>query len=163
MDLFDTVDLPIEEKVIFSEEMRALIKEEMAEAIAKIPVGKIITRVLQKELEGRRKENEAIKRSVQHDIAKTKDAIETDVKGIREKWDEFAEKMRVKYDELKSELLNVQKQPRYEFGGFSPLVNDLNIGDPATEGSWRIVTVGTTLSVQRLESNNWVEKGSFVP
>jgi hypothetical protein len=60
---------------------------------------------------------------------------------------------------LKNEI--AASVPQYQFGGFSPQFNDLNIGDPATEGSWRIVKAGTDLVVQRLESSTWTTKGTF--
>lgn len=39
----------------------------------------------------------------------------------------------------------------------------INIGDPNTNGSWRIIIVEPDLEVQRLEGGVWVEKGAFSP
>jgi hypothetical protein len=35
------------------------------------------------------------------------------------------------------------------------------LGDPLTDGTWRIIRSGTSLKFQRLESSSWVEKGSM--
>ena len=37
------------------------------------------------------------------------------------------------------------------------------LGDPGTDGSWRIIRSGNNLSIQRLESGVWVQKGSYTP
>lgn len=37
------------------------------------------------------------------------------------------------------------------------------IGDSGTNGTWKIVISGTTLSMQRRESGSYVEKGAFTP
>lgn len=39
----------------------------------------------------------------------------------------------------------------------------LYLGEENTEGSWRIIQVGSNLSIERLESGSWVEKASFTP
>lgn len=36
-------------------------------------------------------------------------------------------------------------------------------GDQNTDGSWRIITSGSNLAVERRESGSWVEKGAFQP
>ncbi len=38
----------------------------------------------------------------------------------------------------------------------------ISIGDPAADGSWRILVSGVDLVVQRKESGSWVEKGAFL-
>ena len=42
--------------------------------------------------------------------------------------------------------------------GSNPTLNSVIFGDGVTDGSWRIIVVGTNLSIQRLESGVWVEK-----
>lgn len=36
-------------------------------------------------------------------------------------------------------------------------------GNESTDGSWRIIIVGTDLSIQKREAGVWVEKSSFTP
>jgi hypothetical protein len=45
----------------------------------------------------------------------------------------------------------------------STVTDALYIGDPLTNGSWRMVAVGNNLSVQRRESGSWVTKGNYTP
>ena len=42
-----------------------------------------------------------------------------------------------------------------------PSANAIYLGDAATNGSWRIVISGTTLSIQRREGGSYIEKGAF--
>lgn len=37
------------------------------------------------------------------------------------------------------------------------------LGDPNTDGTWRIRVSGTAFVVERRESSAWVEKGAFTP
>lgn len=37
------------------------------------------------------------------------------------------------------------------------------LGDPNTDGSWRIVRSSDDLVIQRRESSVWVEKSAFMP
>lgn len=37
------------------------------------------------------------------------------------------------------------------------------LGDPNTDGTWRIIIDGTDLRFERLESSTWVPKGAFNP
>ena len=54
-------------------------------------------------------------------------------------------------------------------GWFYKLMNVLDadealyLGDPNTEGSWRIVRDGDNLSFERYESSIWVSKGANLP
>ena len=157
-DIFDRIDLPVEQKVAFSEEMADLVREELRKEIAKIPVGKMIAQMLNKEVAKQERSAGVIKESLTKDIAKTKADIGSQVTALKNEIDEFMEKMRKKYADLKNEMLS---QPAYQFGGFSPQFNDLNIGDPGANGAWRIVKSGNDLSVERLESGSWVQKGVF--
>lgn len=36
-------------------------------------------------------------------------------------------------------------------------------GDPDTNGSWKILIVGSNLEVQRREGGVWVKKGAYTP
>jgi hypothetical protein len=50
-------------------------------------------------------------------------------------------------------------KPRSEFGASDAVY----LGDPLTNGTWRIVRDGNDLSYQRLEASVWVEKGANIP
>ena len=41
--------------------------------------------------------------------------------------------------------------------------NAIYFGDETTNGSWRIVMSGNDFSLQRRESDVWVEKSAFTP
>jgi hypothetical protein len=45
----------------------------------------------------------------------------------------------------------------------SSFANAVYMGNPNTDGSWRLIPVGSNLSVQKRESGTWVEKGQFNP
>lgn len=46
----------------------------------------------------------------------------------------------------------------------NPFINSvIYLGDSSTDGSWRIVVSGNTLSIQRRESGVWNEKNNFAP
>lgn len=47
--------------------------------------------------------------------------------------------------------------------GGSSTDETVSIGDPDTNGSWRIIVDGANLAVQKRESGSWVEKGRFEP
>jgi len=59
---------------------------------------------------------------------------------------------------LTNDPQNVKWGPIYGAGDPS-----IPIGDPDTDGSWRIVVDGTALAVQKRESGVWVEKGAYTP
>ena len=37
------------------------------------------------------------------------------------------------------------------------------LGDPLTNGTWRVIRVGNDLTFQRLETGSWVSKGAMNP
>lgn len=161
LDIFDRIDLDTEDKVIYSEEMKNLLIQEVRKEISKIPMGKIIAQILARESEKQNESRNELKSSLSKDIVKTKGEVKSDVEKLRTELNDFEEKIRTKFDNLKNDFLSFDKAPWYQFGGFSPQVNDLNIGDPGTEGGWRIVKSGNDLLAQRLESGTWVTKGGF--
>lgn len=162
-DLFDKLDLSPEEKVIFSDEMASLLREELRKELSKLPIGKIIAKVAAKNLDKISESQTRLKSQIDEKVQEAKDSAEESEKRVatlKREFEELAEKMRKKYDAIKTEIANT---PKYQFGGFSPQVNPLVIGPDATEGSWRIVKSGDDLSVDRYESGVWVQKGSFNP
>lgn len=152
IDEFDLVELDSEDKVLYSKELKDLLRREIAKAMNGIP------QMISKENERQRRMHDTLKSSVLNDIEKKTAEIEKQLRASQEASSQAIDKIRERYDDLRNNILSA---PQYQFGGFSPLVNTLNIGDPASEGSWRIVRSGTTLSVQRFESSAWVEKGQF--
>lgn len=162
LDIMDRVDLPVEDKVIFSPEMKKLIREELYKEINNIPVGQIISKIMEKEIAKQKSFEGVVKKTIEDEVVKKGSAIEDQFKEFKKEIEEFKDKLKEKYADLRNSLATTT-HPRYEFGGFSPQFNLLVIGPDATEGSWRIVIDGSNLSVQRYESGVWVEKGSFNP
>jgi len=152
-DIFERIDLPIEDKVIFSPEMKSLIADELRKEIASLPIGKILSSLVGKHFEELKKSGEDRLKKETFEISKklssVREELEKLINGLKDNIKEY----RI---EFKNDILSL---PQYQFGGFSPQFNDLNIGSPETEGAWRIVKSGSNLSFQRLESNVWVEKG----
>lgn len=156
LSVFDDVEPEIEDKILNSKELIDLVQEEIRKEVQKIPVGKIIAKILSKSNEIKNKELSSLKEKMGKDLDLVKKETDKNLTEVKE----LIEKFKKSFDDLKTSVIN---QPMYQFGGFSPQVNDLNIGDPLTDGSWRIVVSGNDLSVQRRESGSWVEKGSFQP
>lgn len=162
LDIMDRVDLPVEDKVIFSPEMKKLIREELYKEINNIPVGQIISKIMEKEIAKQKSFEGVVKKTIEDEVVKKGSEIQDQFKEFKKEIEEFKDKLKEKYADLRNNLATTT-HPRYEFGGFSPQFNLLVIGPDATEGSWRIVIDGSNLSVQRYESGVWVEKGSFNP
>lgn len=154
-DLFDRTELATEEKVIFSDVFRDAVKKEIQGIVSNIPVGKMITDILQKEME---KQGKA-KKEIEQKIYWTRSDMEKDTADLRNELKELRETVKKKHEDFKNDL--IKSKEVYTFGGFSPQFNDLNIGDPSSDGAWRIVKSSTDLSIQRRESGVWVEKGAF--
>lgn len=159
-DLLDEVELDTEDKIIFSSEMAKRIREEVRKEIAKMPIGKIVASLVSKQTDNRTKREDVLKTTISKEIMQTKSDLEKELVRLKTDLQDNIDRLKKKFDGLRTELAN---QPAYQFGGFSPQANDLNIGDPAIEGAWRIVKSGTNLSMQRFESGIWTEKGSFTP
>lgn len=109
-NVFDDVDLPPEDKILFSKELKSLIQEEFAKAVQNIPIGKMISDVVKKSIPPKEKTTDWSKQ-----IAKTKEELISEIKKLKKEEEFFVEKLRDKYDKLKSDFLN---QPAYQFGGF---------------------------------------------
>lgn len=155
-DIFDRVDLPVEQKVAFSDEMANLVRDEIRKEIEKIPIGKLITRLLAKEAQKVNRSTASLKGEIKKEVSETAADLKKTIEKIKEEEEKEIKKLKDKYADLRNEILASREV--YTFGGFSPQVNDLNIGDPGTDGGWRIVKSGTALSFQRLESGTWTEK-----
>jgi len=122
-DVFEDVELPTEEKVIFSPEMTRLIREEIYKEISNIPIGKIVSKIMSNEIERRAKENDSLKESVNTDISKTKEMFDNEIKSMKDSWEGFAGNIRKKYDDLKNEIMTINGKQWFQFGGYSPISN----------------------------------------
>ena len=47
--------------------------------------------------------------------------------------------------------------------GVFPAAGAIYLGDPAIEGTWRLIRNDINFNAERLESGNWVMKGQFQP
>jgi len=165
-DIFNRIDLPLEEKVIFSKEMKDLVLDEIIKKIGELPLGSLISSVVRKEIQKKLEKEIGLRAVVEKRLREadenTNKVIENKQKDILKKIEELEKELK---EETKSIRLNMN-QTIYEFGGYSPSFNFSNVfyfGDQNTDGSWRIVVDGTNLSVQYRESGVWIEKGSFLP
>lgn len=160
LDIFDEIELPIEEKVAYSSEMTMVLRDEIRKEIGKIPIGKILAKLLAKQLETQIEAIKNLKSFVSKEIKDSKADSGKELLKVKAELVEMIEKLKKKFTDLRTDLAN---QPQYTFGGFSPQTNDLNIGDPSIEGAWRVVKNGVDLEFQRFESGVWTVKGSVTP
>jgi hypothetical protein len=150
-DLFDRVELSFDDQVDISDGLAKKIRSEIGVATKDIP------EIFGREMARQRVAQETLERKV----SDTKSSVESKLKDLIEDFQDMKEQFRRKLDHLRNELR--LSESRYTFGGFSPIMNNLNIGLPDTEGSWRIVQSDDNLAVERYESGAWVEKGAFLP
>lgn len=86
--------------------------------------------------------------------------IQPDLSGIKDQAtkDVFDQLLRFLYknqNNVFDDLTNILNQSETE--------GVIYFGDPATEGTWRIIVSGNNLNFERLESSVWVEKNSILP
>ena len=117
LDLLDEVDLPIEEKVAFSKEIKEAIRQE----IARLPIGEIVASIVEKKVSRLDKQNE-IKKSLEGSIEKISESLKRDIQRITKEIGEFKEKVKKDYVDVKNDVISL---PKYQFGGFAP-PNPLN-------------------------------------
>lgn len=160
LDIVDDIELDIEDEVIYSQEMRSLILEELRKEISKLPIGRLVASIIEKESSKLKERMTVDKNGIESDISKSKEGLTKKIDAVKGDMEEEISKIKKKIDDMKTDILNI---PNHVFGGFSPQSNDLNIGDPSAEGAWRIVKSGNDLSFQRYESGTWTEKGAFTP
>ncbi len=181
LDLLDRVELPLEEKVIYSPEMQKAIDSAVQEQINKLPLDKMIARVvdqqvqeykerLQRETVKNQESEDSLKQLMLDTVKKAKEELSQKMETLDEQMDgidadaeKVMERMRSKYDELINKV-NYEAPPQYQFGGYPPPGGGLPVIGTAGLTTWRIITTGDNdlnLSVQRLEDGIWVEKGSF--
>lgn len=148
-DLFDTLEMPTEDKVIQSEDMANLIREEIYKEISKIPVGKIVARIMEREAKKQNESVNSLKTEISDEVNKAKSTVDKKISAMRSEIEEFMEKMRKKFDTFRNE-------PQYQFGGF-PLS-----GGGLPFANWRFREDGTELVVETLVNGAWVESSAFL-
>jgi hypothetical protein len=163
LDVFDDIELPDDERIAYSGEMKKVILEEVRNEITKIPIGKFVSSILEKEVLRQSKENEKLKKGVGKQIDETKETVKEEIKKIKDEEEKFMQMLKEKYAEIRNEI----GQPKYTFGGFPQqfdLVNIgtiINFGPPEEDGSWRLRKDGSTLYIEYRSSGTWVEEGAF--
>jgi len=179
LDLLDRVELPIEEKVIYSPEMQKAIDSAVQEQINKLPLDKMISRVvdqqvqeykerLQKEMIKKQESEESLKVMMLETVKRAKEEINLKIETLDEQMtgiDEDAEKMLEKFRSKFDELINKvnYEAPQYQFGGYPPPGGGLPIPGQAGLMEWRFIIEGVDLLVQKLENGVWTTKASFNP
>lgn len=116
-DIFDRVELPVEEKVAYSDVIKETIQEEIKKTIASLPLGKIISSIIEKQVSERLKENERIsseainqlERRMKDDGSWMKSDLKTEIENLRKE-------LIKKYSEVRNSIL--ANKEVYSFGGF---------------------------------------------
>lgn len=101
-DLFDEIELPTEEKVIYSEEMKKLVKEEVRKEISNLPIGPIVTKIVEKKSSQQSEKTKELKKDLEKEIEESEeeiDKVKKEVKDLKDKFDD-------KYKELKTNIIN---------------------------------------------------------
>lgn len=164
LDLFDEIELPIEEKVVFSKEMADLVREELKKEIAKIPMAKIIGEALKGEESKNVKSLDSLKDFLSEKIKTSTNSVKKELGEFKEKIENELETAKKNHTKLGDILFS---QPWYQFGGFPQTFENVNVGtiinfgDPNTDGSWRIFASGDDFIIQHREGGAWAEKGAF--
>ena len=115
-DLFDNVDLDVEDKVIFSAEIQKIIREEIQAAIAKLPIGSLVQKVISKEVEKQRAESENLKNKLDSQLDKTKELLKSTIDSYSKDTVEFKQKINNKFDDFLNKYSSIGEKRLY-FGG----------------------------------------------
>lgn len=113
-DVLDDVELDTEDKILYSKELKNILREELSKKIAEIPFNKIIQDIVSKQLE--QKDYPAL-------INKKTDSLEQKLEQekfrsnfkLKEDLDKLSREIKEKYAEFRN-ILNSQE--KYTFGGF---------------------------------------------
>lgn len=165
-DIFDRIKVDLEnlleKKIDLAPDVAEFIEKSVQAIVEKnvtqLMGGKFFSNMTDKTL------STAISRAAietKNEVAKAEKKSISLIEDLKKQIDKLESELKKKTVELHNRINTSQE--RYQFGGFSPQFNDLNIGPPTVEGAWRIVKSGTDLQFQRLESNVWTLKGSFTP
>lgn len=112
LDAFDNVELPLEERVVFSSDMEKLIYQEVKKAVSTIPLGKIIFDILKKSIPQKEQTPNWSKQ-----IDQTKEELKKEIEKIKQEKERIIEQLKKEHAVLRNEILNT---PKYQFGGFAP-------------------------------------------
>lgn len=163
---FDDLDLDIEDKVVYSKELKELLREEIIKKIGELPIGSIISNAVKREMQKKLDKEVSLRSVLERRLRELDSSLSEKFKEKEEKFLKQIEELEKKLKDTEKSLKQDMSKPIYEFGGFSPSFNYSNVfyfGDQNTEGSWRIVVNGNDLNAERLESGSWVFKGGFNP
>lgn len=135
-DIFDRVELPVEDKVAFSDTLRDVLKELIDKKIAELPIGQMIGSVIEKQVTRALKENErtssdaiaALERKMKDDAGWTKDDMKRELETM-------GKDLKKKYADLRNEILSASGSS-YTFGGFPQFGS-------AQEGKFLKISSGT--------------------
>lgn len=164
--IFDKMDAEVEDKVVYSKELKELLREEIIKKIGELPLGSIIASAVKREMQKKLEKETGLRSVIERRIRELDSSLNEKFKEKEEKFLNQIEELEKKLKETQETLKKEMNKPIYEFGGFSPSFNYSNVfyfGDQNTEGSWRIVVSGNDLNAERLESGSWVFKGGFNP
>ncbi len=112
LDSIEGIELPTEDKVLYSKELLEKIQVEIRKEISKIPMGKIITKILEKESEKMSKETSSIKSKVEENGTNLQKELAT----LKEAMDTLKAKTREKHEKLTNQFLALGQDKLY-FGG----------------------------------------------
>lgn len=163
-DIFDRLELTQEEKVVYSEDMERLIREEIQKAIAKLPIGKMVAGVIKKETMLQERSG---KQRIDEGVAKAKASLKEEFQELKDDLEKFKQKLVKRQDEFKS-LFGRDAKPWYQFGGYAGGANSpatiegITLTDANGALLWKIVVVGQNLQIQTLDEGVWTEKASFL-
>lgn len=163
-DLLDRTELPLEEKIVFSEHMEKVLREAIHAEIAKLPIGKIVASVLEKEIAAQEQKATA---HIDKNVEKVRGDFNGEVEKIKTYMEGFKNKMRNDHDAFKS-LFGRDAKPWYQFGGYSggasspTTIEGITLTNAEGELLWKIVVVGENLQIQTLDEGVWTEKASFL-
>lgn len=167
-DIFDQLELSPEEKVVHSEDMERLVREEIQKAIAKLPIGKMVAGVIKKETMSQERSH---KRYLDEGVEKAKGLLKEECAKLKAELEEFKGKLVKNQDAFKS-LFGRDAKPWYQFGGYpiggaggdggeADSVEGIDLDDEEGELLWRFTVVDGNLSVQKLVDDVWTEAALY--
>jgi len=119
--IFDDAEPEVEDKVVYSEDFKDSLREELRKEISKIPMGKILEGIIKKKEEKASKAAEKLKESIEKEIEETEEELEEEIKKevstVKAELVESINKIKKNFASLRNELAN---QPAMQFGGFAP-------------------------------------------
>lgn len=168
LDGFDNVELPVEEKVVFSEEMAKLVREQLREEIGKLPIGKLVSEISQKEFSKQKESISTIKEVIAKEIENTKSELKNKIENLSKESTEFKKKTQDKYNDFLNKYSSIGQDKLY-FGGPAAMriqeedgsnlgyPNSLKFSDGSvtvnSDGSYSISTSASSFSIPEVTSD----------